>query len=67
MIKTQLAFYVGCHAQRSISRALFSENGAFCISACANEMEREVSGSACQKKGKEMCWTSNEAGSEIFM
>lgn len=50
MIKMQSALYVGRRARRSISRELFSENGAFCVSECANEMEMEVSGSTCQKK-----------------
>lgn len=53
--QNQPAFYAGRRAQRSISPALFSKKGPFCAYACANEMEGKVSGSTCQKRGKEMC------------
>lgn len=68
-IETQTTFHVGHRAQRSISHALFNENGAFCVRA--NEMERKASGSTWQEKKRkreeEICQAANEAGFEIFM
>lgn len=66
MIKMQTTFHGESRAQRSIWHALFNENGAFCVRARANKMERQHVAKKKKKKRRKYGLATNEAGCEIF-